>query len=48
MRLANLAAQEKLVGPTVGPEIWKEHVRMLNDSKGPAKTWKQVLQTMKW
>jgi len=48
MRLANLAAQEKLVGPTVGPEMWKEHVRMLNDTKGAAKTWRQVLQTMKW
>jgi len=48
MRLANLAAQEKLVGPTVGPEIWKEHVRMLNDTKGATKTWRQVLQTMKW
>jgi len=48
MRLANLAAQEKLVGPTVSPEMWKEHVRMLNDTKGAAKTWRQVLQTMKW
>jgi TRAP-type C4-dicarboxylate transport system substrate-binding protein len=48
MRLANLAAQEKLVGPTVGPEMWKEHVRMLNDSKAATKTWRQVLQTMKW
>lgn len=48
MRLANLAAQEKLVEPTVSPEIWKEHVRMLNDTKGATKTWRQVLQTMKW
>lgn len=48
MRLANMAAQEKLVAPTVGQETWNEHVRMLNATKAGAKTWRQVLQTMKW
>jgi len=48
MRQANLAGQEKIVGPTVGAETWKEHVRMLNDTKGATRNWRQVLQTMKW
>jgi len=48
MRIANMAAQEKLVGPVVGQDIWKEHVRMMNASKGGSKTWRQVLETMKW
>jgi C4-dicarboxylate-binding protein DctP len=48
MRQANLVAQEKLVGPTVGPEVWKDHIRMLNATRGGTKTWRQILETMKW
>jgi TRAP-type C4-dicarboxylate transport system substrate-binding protein len=48
MRQANLAAQEKLVGPVVGQEMWKEHVRMLNATKGATQTWRKVFETMKW
>jgi TRAP-type C4-dicarboxylate transport system substrate-binding protein len=48
MRQLNLSAQEKLVGPTVGPEVWKDHIRMLNATQKSAKTWRQVLETMKW
>ncbi len=48
IRKANLVAQEKLVAPTVGPETWKDHIQMLNATKGATKTWRQVLETMKW
>lgn len=48
IRQANLVAQEKLVGPTVGQETWKDHIRMLNATKTGTKTWRQVLETMKW
>ena len=48
MRLANLKAQETLVATTVGQETWNDHVRMLNATKEGTKTWRNVLQTMKW
>jgi len=48
MREANMAAQEKLVGPVVGQETWKDHVRMLNATKEGTKTWRNVLESMKW
>lgn len=48
MRQANLKAQEKLVGPVVGPETWKEHIRMLDATKDGKLTWREVFQKIKW
>lgn len=48
IRQANLKAQEREVGKIVGKAVWKEHMRMMNDTKDGKKTWKEVLQTMKW
>lgn len=48
MRLATLAALEKTVKPTVSEATWEEHIRMLNATKEGKRTWREILQTMKW
>jgi TRAP-type C4-dicarboxylate transport system substrate-binding protein len=48
MKEATIAALEKKIRPTVGEAAWNDNLRMINAAKKGTRTWKEIMQSMKW